>query len=307
MPLRSFIASLLVVTLSGAPVSIGLISANGPLTVNHAAAWGNATLFEGTSVATAEASGDLALRNGVRIQLAAQSQAKIGEAQEVLEKGSSQVNAKQAYEVQARGLKIAAPAGSRVMIALKQANSVEVTAVAGGARVSDHAGLLLASIQPGRGVAFALPQDQPASAAPGATAVQRAGCLLYKDMHFILHDDATNEVIELNGSDLALNVGKSVQITGTPTTTKPAVSIATSVMNVNNVAPRSTGGCLVIAQALDAQTQVPGAAGAGAAPPPNPPAANTGLSTTAKTLIIIGVAGAGGIGAALALKGSSSH
>ncbi len=148
MPLRSLIASLLVVTLSGAPVSIGLISANGPLTVNHAAAWGNATLFEGTSVATAEASGDLALRNGVRIQLAAQSQAKIGEAQEVLEKGSSQVNAKQAYEVQARGLKIAAPAGSRVMIALKQANSVEVTAVAGGARVSDHAGLLLASINP---------------------------------------------------------------------------------------------------------------------------------------------------------------
>jgi hypothetical protein len=302
---RSVIASLLVASLAGAPTSIGLISASGPLTVDRAPAWGNATLFEGTSVATAEASGDLALRNGVRIQLAAQSQAVIGETREVLEKGASQVSVRQGYEVQARGLRIAAQAGGRMLVALSSSNGVQVTALAGKASVSDRAGLLLAAIQPGRSVAFAMPQDQP-----GPTTVTRAGCLLYKDMHFILHDDATNEVIELNGPDLALNVGKSVKITGVPTTAKPAVSIATSVMTVTSVSPQSAGGCLVTAQALNAQVVAPVAAGAavpvaaagasGAAT-----GAAVGLSAGAKAGIIIGIAAAGGIGAYFATRSST--
>lgn len=309
---RSLIASLLVGTLAGAsvsigaPAAIGMASASGPLTVDRAAAWGNATLFEGTSVATADASGDLALRNGVRIQLAARSQAVIGENRATLEKGSSQISASQAhagraYEVDARGLRIAAGAGSRLLVALRAPNEVQVTALAGKASVSDRDGLLLAAIPQGRGVAFAMPQQ------PGPTEVTRKGCLLYKDMHFILHDDATNEVIELNGADLELNVGKSVQITGAPTTVKPAVSIATSVMNVSNVAPQSAGGCLVIAQALDAQTSVPTAAAPATPASSTAPVVKTGMSAGAKAAIIITViAAGGGVGAYFALKGKSS-
>lgn len=305
---RSLIASSLVATLAAAPVSIGapaaigMASASGPLTVDRASTWGNATLFEGTSVATAGASGDLALRNGVRIQLAAQSQAVIGANRATLEKGAGQISARQAYEIEARGLRIAAGAGSRMLVALNASNEVQVTALAGKASVSDRNGLLLAAIPQGRGVAFAMPQT------PGPTEVTRKGCLLYKDMHFILHDDATNEVIELNGSDLGLNVGKSVQVTGAPTTVKPAVSIATSVLNVSNVAPQSAGGCLVIAQALDAQTSVPTAATTPTAPSSSTaPLAKTGMSAGAKTAIIITViAAGGGVGAYFALKNKKS-
>jgi hypothetical protein len=301
---RSLIACLLAVNLAAAPTSIGLVSASGPLTVDRSPAWGNATLFEGTSVATAEASGDLALRNGVRIQLAAQSQAVIGETREVLEKGASQVTVRQSgvresYEVQARGLRIAGEAGARMLVALNASNGVEVTALAGNASVSDRAGLLLAAIPQGRSVAFAMPQDQQ----PGPTTVTRSGCLLYKDMHFILHDDATNEVIELNGPDLALNVGKSVKATGIPTTAKPAVSIATGVMTVTSVAPQSAGGCLVTAQALNAQTQAPSATAP--ASTVTAPVVKAGLSAGAKAAIIIGIAAAGGIGAYLATRSSS--
>ncbi len=314
---RCFVALALVATLSAGPVSIGLVTASGPLTVDRSSIWGNATLFEGTSVSTADASGEVALRNGVRIQLAPSSQAVIGEKHARLERGATQINvgkanASKAYEVEAHGLRIAADAGARVVVALDASNRVQVSSLSGKASVSDHAGVLLAAIQPGRTVAFAMPQNQPAS-----TSVMRNGCLLYKDMHFILHDDATNEVVELNGSDLNLNVGKSVQVTGNPTSVKPAVSIATSVMNVTAVAPRSTGGCLVIAQTLDAQTQVPAAAGAptpatpGAAPAtPAAPAASTGagLSSGAKTAIVIVAVAAvgGGVGAYFALKGSTS-
>jgi hypothetical protein len=170
----------------------------------------------------------------------------------------------------------------------------------GKASVSDRAGLLLAAIQPGRSAAFAMPQDQP-----GPTTVTRTGCLLYKDMHFILHDDATNEVIELNGSDLALNVGKSVKITGVPTTAKPAVSIATSVLTVGSVAPQSAGGCLVAAQALSAQTQVPATATAPSTAT-TAPVVKAGMSAGAKAAIIIAIAAGGGIGAYLATKSSKS-
>jgi hypothetical protein len=277
------------------------------LTVDRSPIWGNATLFEGTSVVTAEASGDLALRNGVRIQLAAQSQAVIGENRAVLEKGSGQISAGQAYEVQARGLTIHGDAGARMRVALHASNVVEVTALLGKANVSGVGGVLLAAVPPGRAVAFAMPQQ---AGPAGSATVMRAGCLLYKDMHFILHDDATNEVIELNGPDLGLNVGKSVQITGTPVAAKPAVKIATAVMTVSNVAPRSTGGCLVTAQALDALTQVPSAAPAppatAAAAPPVAPAASTGMSGGAKAAIIIAIAAGGGAGAYVALKPKKS-
>jgi hypothetical protein len=304
---RALIASLLVFSLSAGPTSIGLISASGPLTVDRSPIWGNATLFEGTSVATADASGDLALRNGVRIQLAAQSQAVIGESRTVLEKGSSQISAGQDYEVQALGLRIRGDAGARMRVALHASNVVEVTALLGKANVRDSGGLLLAAVPPGRAVAFAMPQQ---AGPAGPAAVTRSGCLLYKSMHFILHDDATNEVIELNGPDLGLNVGKSVQITGTPVAAKPILGIATAVMTVTNVAPRSTGGCLVTAQALDALTQVPSAA---PAPTPTPAstspaatAAKVGLSGGAIAAIIIGVAAAGGGGAYFALNSSKA-
>lgn len=311
---RSFLALVLVASLSAGPVSIGLVSASGAFTVDRSSAWGNATLFEGTSISTDKASGEIALRNGVRIQLAPSSQAVIGEKLARLERGSSQINSSKPYNVEAHGLHITADAGARMVVALNGSNRVEVTSLSGKASVSDHAGVLLAAIQPGRAVAFAMPQDQSS-----ATSVMRSGCLLYKDMHFILHDDATNEVVQLSGPDLNLNVGKSVQVTGVPTSVRPDVSIATSVMNVSAVSPRTAGGCLVIAQTLDAQTQVPAAGAPGATPSAGatpaavpaatgPAASSPGLSSGARTaIIIVAVAAAGGgVGAYFALKGSTS-
>lgn len=315
---QRFFARVLVVSLAGTSFStatafaapaagIGLASAVGPLSVNGTQVWGNATLFEGTSVRTSEASGDLALRSGVRIQLAAQSQAVVGGNRAVLEKGTSQVNAVQAYAVEARGLRIAADAGSRMLVGLNSSNGVDVTTLSGRATVSDRAGVLLSAVRQGRSVAFAMPQEPQA----GATTVTRSGCLLYKDAsdkkpHFIMQDDATSEVIELNGPDLALNTGKPVQVTGTPTTAKPVISIATSVMNVNNVAPKGTGGCIAAAQALDAKLEAPAVSGTAVNPPPVLPA-STGLSGGAKAAIIIGVAAGGGVGAYLALKPKTSN
>jgi hypothetical protein len=147
-------------------------------------------------------------------------------------------------------------------------------------------------------------------AAAGQTV--HTGCMVYKNGRYLLQDQTTQEVIELSGPDLAANVGNRVEARGAASSARPSVVPATSVMTVAAIAPQSQGGCLSVAAALDARTDVPAAAAAGT---PNPaaakapsgsspaPAVHTGMSTGAKIGIVAAVAG-GGAGAALALGGS---
>jgi hypothetical protein len=160
----------------------------------------------------------------------------------------------------------------------------------------------MAAIPAGRTMSFAM----QASATGTMT---RTGCLLYKDGHFILQDENTQEISELTGINLAANVGNRVEVTGTAAEAKPSVAIATVVLNVSTVTTKSQGGCLSVASALDAKAEAPAAAGA--TPPSSPTPAATapktggGLSTGAKVAIVAVIAG-GGVGAALALAGKKS-
>jgi hypothetical protein len=296
--------------------AIGIISASGHFTVERSEVWGNSTLFDGSTVQTDKASSELALRNGVKVQLGADSRAQVWENRVLLEKGIGQIAAPGAYEVDVAGLRIQA-AGARLRIRLT--DRVEVAALSGTGRVTTAAGLLLASIPAGRSVSF--------STQAGATGVvSRTGCLLYKDGHFILQDETTQEVVELygkglpqGGKELQDGVGNRVEVTGTSTGEKPAVSIATIVINASRIAQKSQGGCLSVASVLDAKTEAPAGAGNAAATgsPTAGAAAGTaagtaaghaGLSTGAIVGIVAAVAG-GGAGAALALahsKGSTS-
>jgi len=285
----------------GATPAIGIATASGHFTLEKSQVWGNSTLFEGSTVETDVASSQLALQNGVRVQLGTESRAKVWNSRIVLEKGVGQVAAPESYEVDAGGLAIRSTgAGARVRVGLAANGRVEVTALAGAARVMG-AGLLLAAIPSGRSMAFSLQ-----AAATGA--LTRAGCVLYKDGHVLLQDDDTREVVELIGSGLNPNVGNRAEVRGTASAAKPALPIATSVLIVTAVTLREQGGCLTVAAALDARTDVPsgGAGGPGAQPAANTTAASspkTGMSTGAKIAIVAAVAG-GGAGAALAVISS---
>jgi len=245
--------------------TIGIVTASGHFSVEGSQVWGNATLFDGATVETGSASSDLALRNGVKLQLGADSRARIWKNRLVLEKGAAQLAAPASFEVS----------------------------------VLNHANLIRAPYRAGS--AF--------QAAAGQTV--HAGCMVYKNGRFLLQDQTTQEVIELSGPDLAANVGNRVEVRGAASSARPGVVPATSVMTVAAVAPQSQGGCLSVAAALDARTDVP-AAGAPGAPTPAAaktpptstpaPAARTGMSTGAKIAIVAAVAG-GGAGAALALSG----
>jgi len=245
--------------------AIGIVTASGHFSVEGSQVWGNATLFDGAMVETSSSSSDLALRNGVRLQLGVDSRARIWRNRMVLEKGIGQLAAPASFEVS----------------------------------VLNHANLIRAPYRAGS--AF--------QAAAGQTV--HVGCIVYKNGRFLLQDQATQEVIELSGPDLGANVGNRVEARGAASSARPSVVPATSVMTVASVAPQSQGGCLSVAAALDARTDVPavapGSPTPAAAKTPAPtstsgPAVHTGMSTGAKVAIVAAVAG-GGAGAALALGG----
>ncbi|MEO8049971.1 MAG: hypothetical protein ABI833_06100 [Acidobacteriota bacterium] len=284
--------------------AIGMVTASGRFILDRSEVWGNATLFDGGKIETSAASSEAALRNGVRIQLASASSATVGEHQLTLTKGAGQVAATEDYQVSAGNLAIRSASGSsRLRVAWLAGGAVEVTALSGAARVANRAGLVLASIPAGRRMNFAV------QAALGV--VTRTGCLLSKDGRFLMQDQNTQEVVEVRGNDLAPQVGNRVTVTGTASAIRPAVTIASSVLNINTLTLQETGGCLSVAAALDAQTE-PTNARAGAGPAPNQPAVapakapvpapNTGMSTGAK-VALVAVIGGGGAGAAIALAG----
>jgi len=264
----ALLSSLLLSSIALAAPAIGIITASGHFSVEGSQVWGNATLFDGTTVETSSASSELALRNGVKVQLSAGSRARIWQNRLVLEKGVAQLAAPAAFE----------------------------------ARVFTQAKLIRAPFR-GR-VALQVTPGQ----------IVRTGCMVYKDGRFLLQDQTTQEVTELAGPDLAANVGNRVEARGAASTTT-AVAPATGVMNVASIALVSQGGCLSVAAALDARTDVPApgtpttAKGPAGAKPPaqvsQAPEASAGMSTGVKVAIIGAIAG-GGAGAALALGGGKS-
>jgi hypothetical protein len=298
-----------------APPAIGIITASGHFTLDRSEIWGNATLFDGEKVETTNASSDIALRNGVRLQLGGSSKADVSERRMILFKGVGQVSATNAYEVDAGSLRVR-PAGidARVNIAYAADGTIEVAAVKGEARVTLSGGALLASISSGQKRSFAL---QNAAGRP----IVHKGCLVAKEGRFEMQDQDTEEVIEVAGAPSLLSpaVGNRVTATGTASDVRPSVTPATSVMNATTVSVDARGGCLGVAGNLNASTEAgqagaipPPAPGTPAAPPPAGTPAPTagsggggGLSTAAKIGIVAAVAG-GGAGAAIALSGHKS-
>jgi hypothetical protein len=302
-----FLSTLLgAASLSAAP-AIGIVSASGHFTVGGSEVWGNATLFDGTVVQTTSASSELALRNGVKVQLAAGSRAQVYADRLVLDAGTGQVAQAAPFEVDAGGLQVR---GAGVRVGLGR--TIEIAALTGAAKVSGKGGVLLAAIPAGHRMNLAFQAAQSGT-------LTRSGCLVYRDAHFILQDDSTQEVVELNGNaqDLSKNLGNRVEVKGTASGARPAVSIATSVLAVSAVSPQSEGGCLVVASNLNAQTEMPkegaskaaaaaaGAAG-GAAAGGAAAGAATGISAGAVVGIVAGGGAAAGTAAYFATRSSKS-
>ncbi len=286
--------------------AIGIVTASGHFTLDRSQVWGNATVFEGSIVETSTASSEIALRNGAKLQLAKDSRARILSDRIVMEKGIGQVSGPESFEVNAANLRIHTDGRLRV----NMGDGVQIASLLGSVRVSSASGMLLAAIPAGRTMTFS-PQ-----AANGS--VTRTGCLMFKDNHYILQDENTQEVIELSSpQNISAQLGNRVEITGTASSAKPAVKIATLIVTVAGVTTKSNGGCLSVATNLGAQTEAAAVAAAAAAAAAGAGAAAAGagaataatvggLSTAATVGIVAAVAGGGAAAAIVVVSKKSS-
>src|ERR1041385_1402119 len=206
--------SALIVTIAfGSPSSeteIGMAVANGNFRVNQTGVSGNATLFDGSTIETAAAPSQIQLDGGPRVRLAAGSKARIFQTKLVLESGFSELEAAPGYEVEARTLHIMSASPdtiSRIRLSSGR-NVVVVASVQGTVQVRNAVGLLVANVPAGASVDF---EPQIAGAAAPAHAI---GCLLQKSGKFVIAEQTTNVMLEVEGTELEKQLGNRVEITG---------------------------------------------------------------------------------------------
>src|SRR5258706_10405867 len=85
------------VAFAGSP-AIGIVTATGHFVVERSEVWGNSTLFDGSTVETGSSSSELALQNGVKMQLGVASRARIWNDRVTIEKGVGQVAGPESFE-----------------------------------------------------------------------------------------------------------------------------------------------------------------------------------------------------------------
>jgi hypothetical protein len=229
----------------GSVSSVGIVKSAGEFRVDGSTIRGNGTVFEGNLIQTTAARSTVQLGEA-QITLLPNSSAKVYRDHTVLESGSELMRNGEKRTIEAATLQIASPARDGVvLVAIGGPNNVKVFASSGAAQVRTASGFLLASLNPGMGLAFT-PQ---AGAAPP---MQMTGVVESTNGKFFLTDTSSpNKTrVELRGTDLAKFKGKSVQVTGSVILGAAAAGGASQVVQVTKI------------EQLSAKAKAAGAAGA---------------------------------------------
>jgi hypothetical protein len=262
-----------IATLTAAPPVIGVARSWGAFLINDASVPGSATLLDGTSLKTVDASSDLNLTGGERVTISSNSSATIHGDRLQLDSGTAEFTGTAAYRVEARNLRIgASDSAARVRVAVDRQNHVLVASVGGAAEIRNSQGMLVARVLPGTALTLS---------SAGSSAVELTGTVHAENGEFYLTDDVTKVKVELRGSNLKNLVGKHVHVVGSETGEATAAGVPQTV----TVATATQVGA--------------GAAGAGGA------AAGAGMAGSAfpTVAVIGGVAAVGGTVGGLAATG----
>jgi len=218
--------------LPAAPRYIGVVTADGSFWVDNTGVSNHATVFEGSTIETQEASAKLQMAGGARILLDARSRAQVYPDHLVLEKGRSQLDSAAGYRIEARSLRISPVSlESRAIVAMRDA-VVEVGALAGDVQVKNAQQIAVAQLSPAQSVE--LRPDQ------GASASVLTGCVSKMGKTYVLKDEVSGVTMELRGPELSRNMGKRIQITGQTAASRDA-TIADEVLQASEIKVLGTG------------------------------------------------------------------
>jgi hypothetical protein len=261
------------VCMAASPSSIGFVVTSGQVQVDGAMLRSNSTLFQGNVVHAGNTTSDLMFPGGSNLLLQPGATVKVFRDYGVLEHGAAIQHGPHALV--ADGLKVSSLSSQgAAFVDVQDGSHLRVVAQGGVAEVRDPAGILVARLDSGKALTFAVqvPQQNPttppaaSSQAPTPTGTQvTIHGVLRKDHpgrygHFLLTDVASNVTYELQGSDLDDLVGASVEVTGSTFDTTPAegASKVVSVSDIHQMPMSEIRG--------DNSAPAPGASTAGAPP-----------------------------------------
>ena len=241
------------VCVAASPSSIGIVVTSGQAQVDGAVVRGNSTLFQGNVVQAGQGTSDLMFPGGSNLLLQPGSAVKVFREYGVLERGAAVQRG--SNTLVADGLKVSSlsPQGA-VFVAIQDGSRLSVAAQGGAAEVRNPAGDLLARLEPGKALIFAiqaaqqdsngLPQTppQPITTGQGQTptgAQLTIHGILHTDHpgrygHYLLTDIPSKVTYELQGPGLDDLVGASVEVTGSTFDTAPAEG-ASKVLSVSDI------------------------------------------------------------------------
>ncbi|MGI9073660.1 MAG: hypothetical protein ACR2JB_20645 [Bryobacteraceae bacterium] len=223
----SFISLVTACGLVAGNTPIGIATVVGSLRVDNADVRGNATILNGASVETNINPLQIALRNGNRLELAADSAGKVYTDRLLLDKGFAQLHASSKYAVLAGSLQIVPKKASTLRIGHLNGNTIQVSVLNGEAQVLNRGGLLLASVFPSRALEFT-PGESGAATESNVT-----GQLTKSNDHYYITDKTTHVTFELEGDNLDAAVGSYINVTG-PTDTANVAQGATERIHVTS-------------------------------------------------------------------------
>jgi hypothetical protein len=281
---------------------LGIAVSQGSIVVNGSSVAGSATIFEGDSVATADAGCQIRIQGGKRVDLSKRSHGQLLAGNFAITDGSSRIFG---YPATALGLAIH-PDKDSIGAVTVSGKTVEIAALTGSLRVFNKQGTEIANVTPGHVLNL-----DPAKE-PGSQAYSLTGCPVVAGTAMLLTDQTANITVELTGNKVV--AGKMIQVSGNAVSGKQPAPGAAQIVSVQNV-KQLHGSCLPSAQlaastaAIGGATSA-GAAGAAAAGGAASGAATAGIliaasgSTVATSAVIAGVAAAaasGSVGVAATL------
>jgi hypothetical protein len=296
--------------------NIGMVTGSAAFLVNGTRVTGNATLFDGSTVKAGPAGSRLKLASGGSLQLSANSQVKTFTDRLVLETGWGDFRGS-SETMEGRGMTVKpASADSAARVAVLDGNVLQVAATRGLFRVYNAQGILMANVKAGMALSFA-PQA-------GSSATTATGCLLKKDNKFVLFDEMTQMLYELQGSGYDAEWGNRLQVNGTARAAGQPGAGTSQILVVASFKQVGVGGCLTAASQANAQLpgqgaptqeaqdtskkgkgkKVAAAAGGAAAGGAAAGAATAGGLSAGAIIAIVAVGGGAAAGAAIALSGS---
>jgi hypothetical protein len=139
---------------SASTPSIGVATANGRFSLNHASHRNNATLFEGNTFDSGSSELEFRLASGTIVQLGASARGAVYHDRILIQDGGGDVRAGSTYSVDALTLQVKSTQPEAVARVVVSGGQVQVGALRGQVQVWNDKGVLVATIAQGDGDAF---------------------------------------------------------------------------------------------------------------------------------------------------------